>query len=133
MFSSNQNLVISGNLNQEGELEMDLEFALKKSGYAKNMEKEEIARGCKLLYQITKDGKYCIGWGFGDIPEGWKEYPCIFDVEIVGKIIRQYIEETYGGNGYIMKCIKDDDNVEEIKNSFYGIVYFEPFKNFYAK
>ena len=39
------------------------------------MQQTEIDRGCKLLYQITEDGKYCIGWGYRNVPEGWLEYP----------------------------------------------------------
>ena len=82
MFSSNQILEVSGNLSDQNELEIALEFALKYSGYAKNMKQDEIDRGCKLLYQITEDGKYCIGWGFEKNPEGWIEYPFRFDIDI---------------------------------------------------
>lgn len=81
MFSSNQILEVSGSLSNEHELENALEFALKCSGNYKNMEKSEIDRGCKLLYQITEDGKYCIGWGFKDVPDGWIEYPFRFDID----------------------------------------------------
>lgn len=71
MFSSNQILEVSGCLSHHNELEAALEFALKYSGEAKNMTQKEIDRGCKLLYQITKDGKYCIGWGFEDVNRSW--------------------------------------------------------------
>ena len=142
MFSSNQVLQVSGDLDQ---LETALEFALKYSGEAKNMLQKEIDRGCKLLYQITKDGKYCIGWGFEKVPEGWLEYPFKFNIDIVSKIIRQHLEDGYqveeddmdGGyeKGFIMKCIKEyfGSEHDEIKNPFYGIVYFEPFTCFYSK
>ena len=73
MFSSNQILEVSGSLSNQNELESALEFALKYSGYDKNMSQEEIDRGCKLLYQITEDGKYWIGWGFEDVPDVWNE------------------------------------------------------------
>lgn len=144
MFSSNQILEISGSLSHRNELECALEFALKYSGKSKNMEKKEIDRGCKLLYQITKDGKYCIGWGFQDVPNGWNEYPFIFDIEIVSKIIHQHLEAfsiikgDYDGayeKGFVMKCIETSMSSEKngIKNPFYGIIYFEPYVCFYAK
>ena len=144
MFSSNQILEVSGSLSGQGELESALEFALKYSGESKNMEKEEIDRGCKLLYQITEDGKYCIGWGYKDIPNGWHEYPFRFDIDIVSKIIRQHLEDfpivrdEWDGSykkGFIMKCIDESMGEEKagIKSPFYGIVYFKPFTCFYSK
>ncbi len=144
MFSSNQVFEVSGCLSMRNELEMALEFALNYSGEAKNMKQEEIDRGCKLLYQITEDGKYCIGWGFEEVPEGWFEYPFRFDVEIVSKIIRQHLETfpvkrgEWDGSyekGFVMKIIHSayNYNKEGIKNHFYGIVYFEPYTCFYAK
>ena len=144
MFSSNQILEVSGSLSNEHELENALEFALKCSGNYKNMEQAEINRGCKLLYQITEEGKYCIGWGFENVPNGWHEYPFIFDVDIVSKIIRQYLEKSplLIGNGdgsyekgFVMKCIETSMSSEKnrIKNPFYGIVYFMPYTCFYHK
>lgn len=144
MFSSNQILEVSGSLSNHGELENALEFALKYSGYSKNMRKEEIDRGCKLLYQITEDGKYCIGWGFESIPKHWTEYPFKFDIDIVSRIIRQHLEsfpiekDVWDGayaKGFIMKCVDEYTSTEKtgIKNPFYGIVYFEPYTCFYAK
>ena len=138
MFASNQILEISGNLSFPEQLESALEFALKYSGNDKNMLQSEIDRGCKLLYQITEDGKYCIGWGFKDVPSGWLEYPFKFDIKIVSDIIRQHLEkfpEKTGGwygsyyKGFIMKyCDRNG-----IQNNFYCIVYFEPYTCFYAK
>lgn len=144
MFSSNQVLEVSGSLSHQNELENALEFALKHSGYEKNMKQEKIDRGCKLLYQVTEDGKFCIGWGFKDIPEGWIEYPFRFDIEIVSKIIRQHLEtfpvekDIWDGayeKGFIMKCIKEYMGSEHdgIKEPFYGIVYFKPYTCFYSK
>lgn len=140
MFATNQILEVSGNLSHSGELEAALEFALKYSGENKNMLQSEIDRGCKLVYQITEDGKYCIGWSFGEVPSGWSEYPFKFDVEIVSKIIKQYLETfpveecIWDGSydkGFIMKCIRT--NFSTIKNPFYGIVCFEHYTCFYAK
>ena len=144
LFSSNQIFEVSGNLSHSDELESALEFALKYSNQAKNMEQKEIDRGCKLLYQITKDGKYCIGWGFKDVPEGWNEYPFRFEIDIVSKIIRQHLESFpkkeggYDGSyqkGFVMKCIEESMSSEKngIKKPFYGIVYFEPYTCFYSK
>lgn len=141
MFSSNQILEVSGSLSHSNELECALEFALKYSGHDKNMLQSEIDRGCKLVYQITEDGKYCIGWGFEDIRSGWLKYPFKFDIEIVSKIIKQHLEEfpvkegmldgSYG-KGFIMKCPYGEDYME-IENAFYCIVYFKPYTCFYAK
>ena len=144
MFSSNQILEVSGSLSDQNELESALEFALKYSGNAKKMEKSEIDRGRKLLYQITEDGKYCIGWGVEDVPDGWTEYPFRFDIDIVSKIIRQHLADSpvekdiLDGSydkGFVMKCIEEWMGSEHdgIKNPFYGIVYFKPYTCFYSK
>lgn len=139
MFSSNQVFEISGSMDQ---LPIALQFALDYSDHARAITPREIERGCKLVYQIAKDGKYCIGQAFKDIQEGWQEYPFDFDVEIVARIIAQYLgklktpdsgyEWADGSTdpGFLMKVISCDDN---IKNSFYGIVSFEKFNCFYAK
>lgn len=140
MFSSNQILEVSGCLSHSDELEFALEFALKYSEHDKNMLQSEIDRGCKLVYQITEDSKYCIGWGFGNVPSGWLEYPFKFDIKIVSQIIRQHLEsfeKVNGGldgsyaKGFIMK--RPDYLDSEIKNPFYCIVYFKPYSCFYAK
>jgi len=138
MFSTNQILEVSGDLYHSGQLESALEFALKYSGHDKNMLQSEIDRGCKLLYQITEDGKYCIGWGFKNVPSGWLEYPFKFDIAIVSSIIRQHLENfpaehgIWDGSydkGFIMTA-RDRDGV---KSSFYCIVSFKPYTCFYAK
>lgn len=144
MFSSNQVLEISGSLSDSNELEAALEFALKYSGEDNNLSQEEIDRGCKLVYQITEDGRYCIGWGFEDVPKGWTEYPFKFDVAIVSIVIRKHLEtfpierKIFDGayeKGFIMKCIDESLASENdgIKSPFYGIVYFKPYTCFYSK
>ena len=144
MFSSNQVLEVSGCLSHSDELEDALKFALKYSGQDKHMSQEEIDRGCKFVYQITEDGRYCIGWGFEDVPKGWTEYPFKFDVAIVSQIIRKHLEdspikrEIWSGayeKGFIMKCIDECLSCENdgIKSPFYGIVYFKPYTCFYSK
>lgn len=145
MFASNQILEISGNLSFSDQLENSLEFALKYSENDKIMLQSKTVRGCKLVYQITEDGKYCIGWAFRKIPIGWHEYSFDFDIKIVSEIIRQHLknfptETGYGDgsyeNGFIMKCInkKSMTNEEDgIKSPFYCIVYFKPYTCFYSK
>ncbi|MBO5142196.1 MAG: hypothetical protein J6C46_04245 [Clostridia bacterium] len=145
MFSSNQILEVSGSLSHMDELETALEFALKYSGNAKSLKQEEINRGNKLVYQITEDGKYCLGWSFKCIPNGWNEYPFRFEIDIVSRIIRQHLESfpvkedgNYDGSyrkGFLMKCVAEDMSSESdgIKEPFYCIVYFEPYTCFYSK
>ena len=128
-------------------MESALRFALEYSDHAKNMTKPERERGCKLLFQIAKDGKYCIGWGFENVPTGWNEYQFDFEVPIVSQIIAQHIrkqpmpdsgyEWADGGtsDGFLMKSIHDcsREECDGIESPFYCIVTFEPFCNFYAK
>lgn len=145
MFSSNQQLRVSGECFIET-IQSALDFALKLSGHYKNMTREEIERGCLLLYQITDDGKYCIGWGFKEIPEHWEKYPFDFDTIIVSHIIQQHLlnfdveydpDEGDGSfkKGFLMKNIERSfaGKKEDVKNPFYGIVSFEPYTCFYAK
>ena len=69
-----------------------------------------------------------------------------FEVSIVAKIIEQHIKklsvpdsiyELVDGStsvGFIMKSVKETFGEDmDIKNAFYGIVYFEPYCNFYSK
>ena len=138
MFSTNQTLEVSGDLYLSGQLESALEFALKYSGHDKNMLQSEIDRGCKLVYQITEDGKYCIGWGFEDVPSGWLEYPFKFDIAIVSSIIRQHLENFPAEHGiwdgsYDKGFIMTGRDRDGVKSSFYCIVSFKPYTCFYAK
>lgn len=148
MFASNQQLKISGEFEN---LPMVLNFAMKLSEQDRRLSKSENERGCKILYQTTNKGKYCIGWGFKDIPDGWNEFQFDFDTEIVSKIIEQFLrkqtpinaedEEVILGDGetndgFIMKYpwVEGEWDIEDdIINKFYCIVYFEKFVNFYAK
>lgn len=148
MFASNQELKISGEFEN---LLMALNFAMKLSEQDRHLLKSEIERGCKILYQTTNKGKYCIGWGFKDVPDGWNEFQFDFDTEIVSKIIEQFLRKQTpinaeddevmfgdGGthDGFIMKCPWMEgewDNENDIRNKFYCIVYFEKFVNYYAK
>lgn len=140
MFSSNQILDITGSLDQ---LESALKFAMDYSGHSRHFTQSEIDRGCKTVFQITEDGKYCIGWGFGDVPEGWTEYQFKPDITIISAILRQRLEtapiedEGYDGtyeHGFRMKSVPDFQYHElskAIKNLSYCIIYIEPFSVFY--
>lgn len=137
MFSSNQVLEISGSFS---ELESALDFAINYSGY----------RSSFMCYQITEDGKFCIGWGNSDKKQpygNWKKFEFDYDSSIVSKIIIQFLEKhKYDENvynwldgsintGFLMKSIPETFSEEEngIKDPFYGIVSFEPFVNYYSK
>lgn len=137
MFSSNQILDISGSLDQ---ITSALNFAMAYSGQLNHFSDEEQKRGCKLVFQITEDGKYCIGWGFGEVPNGWTEYQFKPDSHIISAIIEQRLmgfpcqEDGFNGSyeqGFRMRQI--DFHTEGVENPFFGIVYFEPYTCFYAK
>lgn len=142
MFSSNQILDITGSLDQ---IQDALEFAMKYSDHLRGFTDSEIKRGCKIVFQITEDGKYCIGWGFGEVPEGWTEYQFKPDISIISAIIAQrmkespFDEDSCDGSydyGFRMKAVADSDYhalSDSIKNLYYCIVYFEPFTTFYHK
>lgn len=131
MFSSEQILKISGEMDQ---LELTLKFALQMYGGTR-----------EYSYQISKDGKYCIGWHVEE-EEGWHKFQFDFDEHIVSEIIKQHlnkqkIEDPYGwadgssDKGFLMKAIPQlfSDEHDGIRHPFYGIVSIEPFMNFYAK
>ena len=152
-FSSNQQLSISGPLDKEY-IKLALEFALKYSGNEKDYKcKKEIERGCKITYQITENGAYCIGWAFKDVSEGWNEYTDFnFDLDIVSNVIIKHLEQQEYDfseytlcdgsveKGFLMKTMWDSSDEEiyekyhnNIEDPFYGIVYFIPYVCFYAK
>ena len=143
MFSSNQILEISGCLSHSGELCNALEFALKVSdswSSFNHITKADI----RCVYQITPDGRQCIGKSYGKPEDGWNEYPVDFDLSIISQIIIKHLEKQtimYDGGdgsyhkGFLMKAIDESFASEEngIKNPFYGIVEFTPFTCFYSK
>jgi hypothetical protein len=133
MFSSNQKLEISGTYEQ---LKSALEFALKLDG----TDLED------LCYQITEDGKFCLGWWTTNGSErGWEKFQFDFDTDIVSKIIIQFLskqkQKGYAGfdgsteKGFVMSAIPEtfSDFENGIKNPFYGIVSFKAFTCFYSK
>lgn len=130
MFSSEQIFEISGSMDQ---LEMAIRFALDMSDTNQS----------DITYQITEDGKYCLGW---HADNEWKKFPFDFDEHIVSEIIKQHLEKQecenpyeWGdgstGKGFLMKVIPDlfSDENDGIKEPFYGIISIEPYINYYAK
>lgn len=132
MFSSEQVFKVSGEMDQ---LEMAIDFAINMYGPRK-----------RVTYQITNDGKYCLGWN-SDEEDGWKELPFDFNAHIVAEIVKQHLEKQdvenpydwgYDGSsekGFLMKAIDRvfSDEWRGIKKPFYGIVSIEPYYNYYAK
>lgn len=144
MLSSNQVLEISGSMDQ---LEAAIEFAMTYSG-----EKECFTRRdspAKCVYQVTDDGRYCIGWNpHARTREGWIEYPFDYDAKIISQIVRQHIEKAekpfnkFGGYdgisavGFLLQegpGGKTYDERSRIKENFYCIVNIRPFWCYYAK
>jgi hypothetical protein len=130
MFSSDQIFEVSGSMDQ---LEKAIKFAIDMHGIGKS----------GISYQITKNGKYCLGWGDD---EEWKKYPFDFDVHIVSEIVKQFLEKQdcedpyawadgSSEKGFLMKIIPEvfSDEKDGIRKPFYGIVSIEPYMNFYAK
>lgn len=142
MFSSNQILEVSGCLSHSGELYNALEFALKASGNLSNFTRND--KPSKCVYQITEDGRYCIGWAYNGVNDGWSEFQFDFDLSIISQIIIKYLEKqeiTRGewdgsyNKGFVMRAIPEwlDSEHNGIKNPFYGIVEFSPYTCFYSK
>ena len=143
MFSSNQILEISGRLDHGEELYNALEFALKASGNLRGF--THVTKvNIKCVYQITNDGRYCIGRAYNEPKDGWNEFPFDFDLSIISQIIIKYLEkqeierDIWDGSytkGFIMKAIPESLNLVDngIINPFYGIVEFNPYTCFYSK
>lgn len=145
MFSSNQVFEISGSLEQ---LEVAIEFAMSYSGKKERFARRE--RPSKCVYQITADGRYCIGWALHEenTPDGWLEYPFDYDAKIISGIVRQYIEKAptpfnefdgYDGTskiGFLLQAGPGGDSYEErdmVKENFYCIANIRPYWCYYAK
>lgn len=138
MFSSNQILQVSGTFSQLLEA---LKFALALEG---------VSDTDHMAYQITEDGRYCIGRLYNKPVEGWTEFTMNgtpdFNIVSVSNIIMNFLanqpHEPYdqddGGylkTGFLMKAIPESVNQTEyngIKNPSYGIVEFSQFACFYS-
>ena len=129
MFSSDQIFEISGSMSQ---LEETISFAMKMSGWNKT----------DVYYQITKDGRFCLGW---HNESGWEKFMFDYNPHIISEIVKQHLDKQdckdpyaysdgSSGKGFLMKVIPNmSGDYDGIKNAFYGIVSIEPFMNFYAK
>ncbi len=142
MFSSNQILEISGDLEHGNDLYNALEFALKSSGEISCFTRKD--KPSKCVYQITEDGRYCIGWAYEGVKDGWTEFQFNFDLSIISQIISKHLSKQEierdiwdGGynKGFIMKAIPESlgGEYDGIKNPFYGIVEFSSYTCFYSK
>lgn len=128
MFSSNQTLSISGSLTAK-EVAEALKFAINIFDHSMQ----------KAAYK-TVDNKIIIGWDYN--VEGWEPFPLkTFDLYVAAGIIIQFLKDkeptlthNFGDGseekGFLMKVATGDSNIE---TSFYAIVSFEPYDNFYAK
>lgn len=143
MFSSNQVLEISGSLDQ---LEAAIEFAMMYSGQKRYFTRKD--NPAKCVYQVTDDGRYCIGWNFNGTKNGWTEYQFDYDVNIISRIVRQYIEKSekpvnefgdYDGISEVGFLLQEGpggktyDERSRVKENFYCIVNIRPFWCYYAK
>lgn len=158
IFSSNQELKISGELDKESVIAA-VSAALVFSGV---MGKTYNSRK-KLYYQISKGGHYCIGAYAEDSEfplEGWEKFS--FDASVYGisqyalemialhiivhlnnqdytEVLKEYSDGGGGlEKGFLMKpvlyCFEDSmPEKERIKDPWCGIVSFEPFACYYAK
>ena len=117
-----------------------LDFVLKVSGYLAGFENG----ASRCVYQITDDGRYCIGWAHGDIREGWQEYPFEFNSSIITQIIKMHLDKQevkrgdwdgFYEKGFLIKAIPESlaEEASGIRNPFYGIVEFSPYTCFYTK
>lgn len=129
MFANNQVLEISGNLNLD-ELQATFSFALQYLGF--NNENE------KLVCKSMKDGKYYVGWGFKNIPNGWSEYS-IDDIDILNQLIYTHIDlcqvessdkSRITKKGFVMRYVSQMDKPNKATKP---IIYFKPFTCIYLK
>lgn len=138
MFSSNQIFEVSGSMEQ---MKITLDFALKMSGAIDLFTRKE--NPIKCIYQITEDGRYCIGVGYYE-KEGWNEYPFDFDTNIIAQIIAQHLNKQsipYNNmdgtskKGFLMKSVPKSyaDEKNGIKNPSFALFEFSIFETYYAK
>lgn len=128
-FASNQIFQVSGSLESIEEI---LDMAIRHSGHYDMLTREDDR--VSVIYQITDNDLYCIGWGriknptnpakysyqfqnMNTVPEGWSEYPFDYDPKIIGKIIAQWIKsqpepksvyDGYDGGhstGFLCECL----------------------------
>lgn len=136
MFSSNQVLSVSGELDIKY-IKHCLSFALQLAGYDYN------SSTSICTCQTTEDGRYCIGWASGSIPNGWNSYDFGFDINQISEIIYNHMKtiDPYKANncaacsGFVMDVIPETLAEQEngIVKPFYGIICFRPYLCQYSK
>lgn len=136
MFSSNQVLSVSGELDIKY-IKHCLSFALHLANYDYHSPKST------CTWQITEDGRYCIGWASVHIPNGWNSYEFEFDINKISEIIYNHMQaiDPYKANncaacsGFVMDVIPETLAEQEngIIKPFYGIVCFRPYLCAYSK
>ena len=136
MFSSNQLFTISGRLDQ---LENAIIFLLSHAGLThESLRNPQRA----LVYQITEDNKYHLGYTRLPAPDGWKEYIFKYDPHIISLIIQQHIKEQvqpisiydYADGstekGFLL-TVKIPDNLKSPYGCYLATI--EPYTIYYAK
>ena len=136
MFSSNQVLSVSGELDIKY-IKHCLSFVLQLAGYDYNNSTSI------CTWQITEDGRYCIGWASGSIPNGWNAYDFAFDIDKISEIIYNHMStvDPYKANncatcsGFVMNIIPETLAEQEngIVKPFYGLISFMPYLCVYSK
>jgi hypothetical protein len=136
MFSSNQVLSVSGELDIQY-IKYCLLFALRLANYDYNSPKST------CVWQITEDGRYCIGWASVHIPKGWNAYDFEFDIDKISEIILKHMEsvDPYQANncaacsGFVMDVIPETlaEEYNGIVKPFYGLILFRPYLCEYSK
>lgn len=134
MFSSNQELKISGNLDTLF-VQRALKFCVDVAGYGSPH---------TLVWQTLDTGEFYIGVQYKDetTPQGWNSFPVSDDLDIVALIIVKFLERQEfprecGGDGsntkgFLVEPVTYGDE-DRIKNWMRGIVKFSPFTCFYHK
>lgn len=137
MFSSNQLFTISGRLDQ---LENAIIFLLSHAGLThESLHDPKRA----LVYQITEDNKYHLGYTRLPAPDGWKEYIFKYDPHIISLIIQQHIKyaqvqpksiydyaDGSTEKGFLL-TVKNPDNLKNPYGCYLATI--EPYKIYYAK
>lgn len=135
MFSSNQLFTISGSLDQ---LENAIVFLLSHAGLThESLHDPQRA----LVYQITEDNKYHLGYTRVPVPEGWEKYGFKYDPRIISLIIQQHLKEhaqpisiyDYAdgstNKGFLL-TVKRPGN---LKSPYCYLATIEPYTIYYAK
>lgn len=136
MFSSNQVFEVSCTKSQ---LRAVLAFAL-------DMAHDERTRPRNLVYQMTSDGRFAIGWFHQEPKAGWQTLVSPTpSVDLLAEAAIQYLKdypdrsiELWDGSyeqGYLVKAIQETMATEwnGIKNPFYRYVTIQAHKVFYSK